>query len=60
VNADGTFTWNESVEKDHNYLVMKGGNGVYSNKTYVEGVLRNLLKQTPAVVVDAARARAGR
>ena len=51
VNTDGTFTWNESVEKDHNYLVMKGGYGVYSNKTYLEGVLRNLLKQTPAVVV---------
>ena len=54
INADGTFTWDESIEKDHNYVVMKGGYGVYSNKTYVDGVLRKLLKQTPAVVAGVS------
>ncbi|WFB35164.1 nucleoside hydrolase [Kiritimatiellota bacterium B12222] len=47
IKSDGTFTWNVNGTQDHNYLVMKGGHGVYSNAEYVEGVLRNLLKQTP-------------
>ena len=50
ITSSGTFTWDPNGVKDHNYLVMKGGYGVYSNAAYVGGVLRNLLKQTPAVV----------
>ncbi|MDF3058716.1 MAG: Inosine/uridine-preferring nucleoside hydrolase [Rariglobus sp.] len=50
IKTDATFTWDPNGTRDHNYLVMKGGYGVYSNKAYVEGVLRNLLKQAPAVL----------
>lgn len=50
ITPAGTFTWDEGLEKDHNYLVMKGGYGVYSNETYIESVLGNLLKQSPAAL----------
>lgn len=54
IQPDGTFTWstegtpNPDGTMNHQYLLMKGGYGVYSNKSYVEGVIRGLLKQGPA------------
>lgn len=50
IQSSGRFTWDESGTKDQNYLVMKGGYGSYTNAAYVEGVLRSLLKRTPAAV----------
>jgi inosine-uridine nucleoside N-ribohydrolase len=45
---NGRFTWNPQGTADHQYLKMKGGIGVYSNKEYVEQTLRELLKRPPA------------
>ncbi len=52
INPNGTFTWDPDGEQDHNHLVMKGGYGVYSNRLYVEGVLRDLLKKAPGTVTQ--------
>ena len=47
IAPNASFTWDEKTEKDHNYLVMKGGYGVYSNHAQVSSVMRTLLKQPP-------------
>jgi|GEM_PF-523793 Inosine-uridine nucleoside N-ribohydrolase len=58
IRPDGTFVWNPEGEPspdgtmNHRYLRMKGGYGVYSNKDYVEGVIRALLKKAPGSVGD--------
>jgi len=58
IRTDGTFTWNPAGTPNadgtmnHQYLLMKGGYGVYSNQDYVEGVIRALMKKAPGVVGD--------
>ncbi len=47
INPNGTFTWDPAGMKNHHYLVMKGGYGVYSNQDYVEEVIRALMAQPP-------------
>lgn len=53
IAPNASFTWDETVERDHNYLVMKGGYGVYTNHVYVSSVMRTLLKQLPKTTAVA-------